>query len=89
MAEKAGITKGDKVLDLCSGFGTSLRFLAKNFKIQGYGLEISPYMVEQATKRTRAEGLEGQIENQQGSVYQIPWPDETFLSSGVRTRGVI
>jgi sarcosine/dimethylglycine N-methyltransferase len=78
MAKKAGIAKGDKVLDLCSGFGSSLRFLAKKFGIQGYGLDISPYMVEQATMRTRAERLEGQITHQQGSVYQVPWPDNSF-----------
>jgi ubiquinone/menaquinone biosynthesis C-methylase UbiE len=35
-------------------------------------------MVAEATKRTRAEGLDGQITYQQGSVYQIPWPDNTF-----------
>jgi len=78
MASEAGIAEGDKVLDLCSGFGSSLRFLAKKFGIEGYGLDISPYMVEQATKRTRAERLEGQITYQQGSVYQIPWADNSF-----------
>jgi ubiquinone/menaquinone biosynthesis C-methylase UbiE len=78
MANKAGIKEGQKVLDLCSGFGSSLRFLAKKFKIQGYGIDISPYMVEQATKRTRAEGLEGQITYRQGSVYQSPWQNNTF-----------
>ena len=78
MANEAGIAEGDKVLDLCSGFGTSLRFLAKKFVIEGYGLDISPYMVEQATRRTRAEGLEGQITHQQGSVYQVPWADSSF-----------
>ena len=78
MASKAGISEGDKVLDLCSGFGTSLRFLTKNFRIRGYGLDVSPYMVEQATKRTQAEGLGGQIAYRQGSVYQVPWPDNCF-----------
>lgn len=78
MAKEAGISQGDKVLDLCSGFGTSLRFLAKKFGIEGHGLDISPYMVEQATKRTRAEGLESQITYRQGSVYQVPWTDNSF-----------
>ena len=78
MATQAGITEGHKVLDLCSGFGSSLRFLAKKYKVQGYGLDISAYMVEQANKRTRAEGLQGQIAYQQGSVFQIPWQDNTF-----------
>jgi ubiquinone/menaquinone biosynthesis C-methylase UbiE len=78
MANEGRIAEGEKVLDLCSGFGSSLRFLAKRFGIQGYGLDVSPYMVEQATKRTRAEGLEGQITYRQGSVYQVPWPDNCF-----------
>jgi ubiquinone/menaquinone biosynthesis C-methylase UbiE len=78
MADEAGIAAGDKVLDLCSGFGSSLRFLAKKYGIEGYGLDISPYMVEQATKRTRAEKLDGQITYQQGSVYQVPWSDNSF-----------
>jgi sarcosine/dimethylglycine N-methyltransferase len=78
MAKRAGVSEGDKVLDLCSGFGSSLRFLTKNFKIEGYGLDISPYMVEQARKRTQAERLDGQITYKQGSVYQIPWPDNSF-----------
>ena len=78
MANEVGISEGDKVLDLCSGFGTSLRFLAKKFGIEGHGLDISPYMVEQATRRTRAEGLEGQITYREGSVYQVPWTDNSF-----------
>lgn len=78
MADKAGIAEGHKVLDFCSGFGSSLRLLSKTFKIQGYGLELSPYMVAEATKRTREEGLEGRITYQQGSVFEAPWPDNTF-----------
>jgi ubiquinone/menaquinone biosynthesis C-methylase UbiE len=78
MADKAGIKNGDKILDFCSGFGSSLRFLAKNYGREGYGLDISPYMVEQATKRTRAEGLSSQIAYRLGSVFHAPWPNETF-----------
>lgn len=78
MADLAGIVKGQKVLDLCSGFGSSLRFLVKNFEIEGYGLEISAYMVQEATKRTLAEGLGSRIEYRQGDTTEIPWRDETF-----------
>jgi ubiquinone/menaquinone biosynthesis C-methylase UbiE len=77
MANKAGLKEGQKVLDLCSGFGSSLRFLVKKFKIQGYGLDVSPYMVDQATQRARSEGLARYITYQQGNVYQIPWQDNT------------
>jgi len=78
MAQKANIKKGDKVLDLCSGFGGDLRFLVKNFNIQGYGLEASHHMITEAKKRTEAEGLADQIEYRQGDVIDNPWPDDTF-----------
>jgi ubiquinone/menaquinone biosynthesis C-methylase UbiE len=78
MAKKASIKESDKVLDLCCGFGSSLRFLTKNYKIRGHGLDISPYMLAEAAKRTRAEGLEGKIIYKQGSVYDVPWPNNTF-----------
>ena len=78
MAVKAGITESEKVLDLCSGFGSSLRFLAKNYNIQGYGLDISPYMIEQAKRRTREEGLQRKVIHLQGDVYHVPWPDNSF-----------
>jgi SAM-dependent methyltransferase len=29
-------------------------------------------------KRSRAEGLAGKIIYKQGSVYDVPWPDNTF-----------
>jgi ubiquinone/menaquinone biosynthesis C-methylase UbiE len=78
MAGLAGIKAGQKVLDLCSGFGSSLRLLVKRFGIQGYGLDLSPYMVEQAKARTRAAGLLDKIEYRQGSVYKVPWQDNSF-----------
>ncbi len=78
MANLAGIDAGQKVLDLCSGFGSSLRFLAKTFGIQGHGLELCAYMVDQANRRTQAEGLQDRIIYRQGSATQIPWRESTF-----------
>ncbi len=78
MAKQAGINEGQKVLDLCSGVGGGLRFLVKNFKVQGYGLENSDHMLAEAKKRTQAEGLAEQIEYRQGNVMNIPWDDNTF-----------
>lgn len=78
MAMEAGISEGKKILDICSGFGTTLRLLAKKFKIHGFGIDASPYMVAEANERTQREGLSSNIVCQQGDVHQLPWPDNTF-----------
>lgn len=78
MAKEAGIKEGQTILDLCSGFGSSLRFLAKKFKIQGYGLDISHYMVDQAIQRAQSEGLTPHITYQQGNVFHTTWQNDTF-----------
>ncbi len=78
MAEQAGFKAGDRVLDLCSGIGGGLRFLVKNYKVKGYGLEAVDHMITEARKRTELEGLADQIEYRQGDVIQIPWDDDTF-----------
>jgi ubiquinone/menaquinone biosynthesis C-methylase UbiE len=78
MAQKAGIKKGDKVLDLCSALGAGLRFLVKNFGVQGYGLDGTEHMVNEAKKRAAQEKLADKIEFKLGDVQNIPWPNETF-----------
>jgi ubiquinone/menaquinone biosynthesis C-methylase UbiE len=78
LAEKADIKEGQKVLDLCSALGTGLRFLIKNFGVQGYGLDGCETMHAEAQKRAAQEGVADKVEFKLGDVLEIPWPDETF-----------
>jgi len=78
LAQKAGIKEGQHVLDLCSALGAGLRFLVKNFKVKGYGLDGTQHMVEEAKKRSRRDGMDGSIELKYGDVTAIPWADATF-----------
>jgi len=78
LAQKAGIKEGQKVLDLCSALGAGLRFLVKNFKVKGYGLDGTKHMHEEAVKRAAREGFNGSIEFMLGDVTNIPWQDGTF-----------
>lgn len=78
LAQKAGITKDQKVLDLCSALGAGLRFLVRNFQVKGCGLDGTPYMVDEAKKRAAAGGFNGSIEFKLGDVTSIPWDNDTF-----------
>ncbi len=78
LAQKAGVKEGDKVLDLCSALGAGLRFLAKNFKVEGYGLDGTQHMVDQAVALDQGEGLADKIQYKVGDVCSVPWEDNTF-----------
>ncbi|MBD3370400.1 methyltransferase domain-containing protein [Candidatus Fermentibacteria bacterium] len=78
LADLAGISNGQKVLDLCSALGAGLRFLVRRYGVQGFGLDGTEHMVEKARRRTEADGLSDKIEHRLGNVETIPWNDETF-----------
>lgn len=78
LARQAGIKPGQKVLDLCSALGAGLRFLVKNFKVNGYGLDGTQHMFEEAKRRANRDGMNGSIEFKYGDVTAIPWPDTSF-----------
>lgn len=78
LAQKAGIKEGQKVLDLCSALGAGLRFLVKNFKVRGFGLDGTEYMYETAKQRALRDGMDGSIEFRLGDVTAIPWDDASF-----------
>lgn len=78
LAEKAGIKDGQKVLDLCSALGAGLRFLVKNFKVRGFGLDGTKTMFEESLKRTERDGMTSYIDIKFGDVTDIPWPENTF-----------
>ncbi|MBD3278984.1 MAG: methyltransferase domain-containing protein [Candidatus Aegiribacteria sp.] len=78
LAEKAGIKSGQKVLDVCSALGAGLRFLERKYGIEGYGLDATEHMVEEAKRRTDEDGQSNSIEYRVGNAESIPWPDESF-----------
>ena len=78
LAQKAGIKEGQHVLDLCSALGAGLRFLVKNFKVKGHGLDGTQHMHDEAIRRAKRDGMDGSIEFKYGDVTSIPWPDANF-----------
>lgn len=78
LADKAGLQKGWKGLDLCSALGASCRFLVKNYGITMCGLDGTQTMHRKAQERAISEGLADKIEFRLGDVTAIPWADKTF-----------
>jgi SAM-dependent methyltransferase len=78
LAETAGIRPGQKVLDICSALGAGLRFLQRNYGIEGFGLDATEHMVEEAVRRTRRDGQSERITYRIGNAESIPWPDGSF-----------
>jgi len=78
LADAACIKKDQKVLDLCSALGAGLRFLERNYGIQGFGLDATPHMVEEARRRTEVDRQSDRIVYRIGDAESIPWDDATF-----------
>jgi ubiquinone/menaquinone biosynthesis C-methylase UbiE len=78
LAEKTGLKKGLKGLDLCSALGAGCRFLVKYYGVTMAGLDGTQTMHQKAQERAKAEGLADKIEFKLGDVTAIPWPDNTF-----------
>lgn len=66
------IQPGDAVLDVGCGTGTVLRFISTQTEIRGFGLDVSPDMLEVA--REKAPGLDFRL----GDCGQLPYDDNSM-----------
>ena len=61
LAERAGVPRGARVLDVGCGLGRSALWLARNLGCTVTGVTISPVQVEIATERARIENLADRV----------------------------
>lgn len=78
LARKAGVSRGSRVLDVCSGLGAPARYLAKEYGCWVTGIDVTPYHYNEAIKRTKDSGLEHLIDFKLGNALDMPVPDKTF-----------
>jgi ubiquinone/menaquinone biosynthesis C-methylase UbiE len=76
LATRAGIKPGWRGVDLCSALGAGCRFLVGNFKAVMCGVDATPYMIEEARRRTPL--AEWGIEYKLGDVLDIPYSSGVF-----------
>jgi ubiquinone/menaquinone biosynthesis C-methylase UbiE len=73
--ERAGVSAGERVLDVATGSGNgALRAARAGAKVTG--LDLSPQLLEVASARAQAEGLE--IEWVEGDAEELPFAENEF-----------
>jgi SAM-dependent methyltransferase len=70
---------GDRVLDVGCGSGMAVRLLAGAVPDGSVaGVDYSPEMVRQATRRNAAEVVAGRVQLRHGDAMNLPYPDASF-----------
>jgi cyclopropane fatty-acyl-phospholipid synthase-like methyltransferase len=78
MAERAGIKKGDTVLDAGCGQGGSAVWLANEYDVHVKGITLVPHQVAKAKKHARKSLLKGSVTFHEGDYTQTEFEDESF-----------
>jgi len=78
LAVLAGITKDDRVLDICSALGGPARHLAAEFGCRVTGIDATPAMVDDAARRTAPAGLDGRVTFRLGNALDLPFRGSSF-----------
>lgn len=75
LCEAAGVSAGERVLDVACGNGNATLAAARRFAIVT-GVDYVPSLLERARTRAEADGLE--IELREGDAEALPFPDGAF-----------
>lgn len=75
LAGAAGIGSGDHVLDICSGLGGPLRYLAHRRGCRGTGIDLTRSRYESAKRLTAMVGLDRLVGFVHGSALDLPFED--------------
>lgn len=78
LAEAAGITADDLVLDAGCGMGGPARFLASTYGCHVHGIDMTDPYLETAELLTEITGLAAKVQLQRGDVTAMPFDDEMF-----------
>lgn len=78
LARLAGIERGSRVLDVCSGLGGPARYLAHRLGCRVTGLDITESRHLAAERLTRLVGLDHLVEFRLGSALDMPFTDASF-----------
>ena len=78
LAQKAGITASNHVLDVCSALGGPARHLVRTYGCRVTGLDATTRMIAEATQRTAEASLADRIAYRLGNALDMPFRGNHF-----------
>lgn len=78
LAEKAGIGRASRVLDVCSGLGGPARYLASRIGCRVTGLDLTESRHRSAIRLTELVGLNHLVDFRHGSALDMPFEAASF-----------
>ena len=73
-----GMGEGDEVLVAGCGGGVTLAYFAREFGVQGTGVDEDEVLLEVADSRGREAGLAGRLQYEAAEMHDLPYRDEVF-----------
>lgn len=78
LAERAGVTAGSRVLDVCAGMGGPARLIAHRLGADVTGVDLTESRVVGANRLTRRVGLQDRVRFVGGDATRLPLADQCF-----------
>ena len=78
LAKRAALQPGQRVLDVGSGLGGSVRYLASTYHVQATGIDLTPEYVDVARALADLVGLQDQVTFRQSSALDLPFEAGAF-----------
>ncbi|MDA0260777.1 MAG: methyltransferase domain-containing protein [Proteobacteria bacterium] len=78
LANWAGLTESDQILDVGSGIGGPLRYLAATFGCQAIGIDLTSAYCDLANMLAERVGLAGKVTYRQADALAMPFEDKSF-----------
>jgi len=81
LAREVDVRQGTRILDVASGSGETVLYLAMKFKAEVVGFDLSEKMVAHATGRAKNLGLSHLASFRKGDVHKMPFQKGSFDAS--------
>lgn len=78
VAELAGLTDGDSVLDVGCGLGGTARHLAETYGCRVAGIDLTDEYITVGQQLTKMVGLHERVVLRQGSALELPFENDSF-----------
>jgi ubiquinone/menaquinone biosynthesis C-methylase UbiE len=78
LAALAALQPGERLLDVGSGLGGSVRYLVQAYGVRATGVDLTQEYVDAARALARLAGFDGRVEFRQSNALALPFDDASF-----------